>query len=380
MTSTSRGNRTDPHRPGSIVPAEYTYVMSYALPTMAGGFVPVPGFRYDCVLDHAHERNGKTIMGEHDGSGRCCARAHRNSGALYAELGGIANCTICGARYGMGDIWLHVPSGEHIHLGHTCADKYEMLADRSQVELEMGRRKAAAAVQVKKTLNTEEREAFLAKHDGLAEDLVVDHRIINEIAGRFQQYRTLSEKQIALVRKLADEVRNPKPEEKHVPAPEGRVEVEGLVVSVKSYDSDYGVTVKMVVKVATPDGSWLVYVTVPSGLSGDSADGLKGCTVRFSATLKRGRDAHFALGKRPTKASIVNDPGTARVAQREVERKAAADKLVAEAAATAFHMQACDEVIAKVVAGEVEKGEAAAAWLETRKGELMAKWLSGGAS
>lgn len=358
MTSkTRRGDRTDPHRPGSIVPAEYTYVMSYALPTMAGGIFPIPGFRFDCVLDKTYtdSKTKKIVMGEHDGSGRCCARAHRQSGAKYAELGGIANCTICGARYGMGDIWLHVPSGEHIHLGHTCADKYEMLADRSHVELEMGRRKAAAAVQVKKAQNEEEREAFLAKHEGLAEDLATGHRIVREIAERFAKFRSLSEKQIALVRKLADEARNPKPEEKHVPAPTGRVVIEGLVVSIKSYEGGYGWTTKMVVKVTATDGTWLVSCTVPSGLGSEAADGLKGCTVNFSATLKPGRDNWFAFGSRPTKASIVNDPGAARKAKREAAFKIAST-----------------EAVEKNKAGTLAPGEALD-YVEARVAELMAR-------
>lgn len=304
--------RTDPHRPGAIVPGEYEYVFSYSGATMSGGH-PIPSWGVNCEMDRRTETKtpeGKTVItnGKHNLNGLCCIIGMGVAGHRFAEQGCTCQCSICGTAYVYGDVWKHLPSGEHIHVGHNCADKYSMLADRSKFELGRMRREAAAAVQIQKARNDEERKEFLDAHPGLEADLAIEHRIITDIAQKFVQYRSLSDKQIAFVHKLAEEVRNPappKPEEQHVPAPEGRLMVRGVVLSVKSYASDYGDTLKMLVKVTTPAGIWLAWGTVPSALlSGEGA--LRGSEVEFSAELRRGKDAHFALYKRPTQASIVS--------------------------------------------------------------------------
>ena len=56
----------------------------------------------------------------------------------------------------------------------------------------------------------------------------------------------------------------------------------------------------MTVKVTTADGVYLVWSTVPAAINPRRGD-----RVRFTATLSRGRDSHFAFGKRPSKASIL---------------------------------------------------------------------------
>jgi hypothetical protein len=140
------------------------------------------------------------------------------------------------------------------------------------------------------------------------------------MAQRFKTSCQLSDKQVAFALKLADEVRNPPPAERHVAAPieEGRQVVRGRVVSLKVHEGHYGDTLKMTVKIETPDGSWLVWGTCPSAIAGDHlTDGdvnapremvagvERGDEVEFSAKLKPGRDEHFALFSRPTKATIV---------------------------------------------------------------------------
>jgi hypothetical protein len=188
-----------------------------------------------------------------------------------------------------------------------------MLADRSAFELERGRAMAAAATAIIREEKREAREAFLCSYDGLADDLQVEHRIIADIRERFVKTATLSPKQVALVRKLAHEVRNPKPPEVHVPAPEGRVTFEGTVVSMKVYENHYGETVKLVVKMATEQGTWLCYVTKPANWNfpegwPSTASVERGDVVELTATLKHGRDPHFAIGKRPTNARLVSRP------------------------------------------------------------------------
>lgn len=157
------------------------------------------------------------------------------------------------------------------------------------------------------------RAACLAAHPGLEEALKVEHETIKDIGDKLEAYGEVSEKAIALVFMLAERAR-----EKHVPAPTGRVPVRGLLVSKKSVDSDWGTAIKGTVKVATPEGVWLAWGTVPSSLLyyGERAE--VGDVIEFTATLKPGRDAHFALWSRPTKARVVERSAKNAAALAEV--------------------------------------------------------------
>lgn len=79
---------------------------------------------------------------------------------------------------------------------------------------------------------------------------------------------------------------------------EGKVTVEGVIVSFKTVDSGFGETVKMLVQC---DG-YRVYGTCPKALDEAQA----GDKVQFNATVtKSNKDASFGTYSRPTKASII---------------------------------------------------------------------------
>ncbi len=284
--------RTDIHRPSEIVPADYEYVFSYDL----GGSGPFdPAINVNCAVGWTR--------GPHAPNGRCCVFGLKTIAKVaWAPTGSTGKCSVCGANYRYGDVWRH-KDGEHIHIGHDCADKYSLLADRSAYELEAGRRDRAKAVQVQRAKNDQERTDFLAQYPGLEEALKVDHEIVRDIASRFVQYRSLSEKQVALVFKLAEEVRNPRPareEEKKAVAPLGRQTFTGIVVSKKGHAGNFGWTQKLTVKVATPEGVWLAWITEPAAVVTE-----KGDKVEVTATLEAGREAHFVFGKRPRVKIVV---------------------------------------------------------------------------
>lgn len=309
--------RTDLHRPGAIIPGEYEYVFSYQMPTTDGGH-PVPSFGLDCEVDYRIEIVSGQDKGRHEpgkhSSDTCCVARLRTVGATFATNGGSGKCTVCSTWYVYGDVWHHTPSDEYIHIGHNCADKYSLLVNRSKYEMDMRRRDAARAKVIITAKNKEERNAFLAQHEGLAADLELadKHYILSDLAVKFNTYKTLSEKQVALVRKLANEVRNPAPEEKNVPAPTGKMSVKGKVVSCKLRESQFGSVWKMTVKVSGPDGVWLCWGTCPSTFINEAMErqngmwDLRGAEVEFTATLQAGRDAHFAIFKRPTKPVLIS--------------------------------------------------------------------------
>ncbi len=291
--------RTDPHRPGAIVPAHYRYVFSYNCATTDGGW-PIPSCGINCELDRrVTNADGSVTNGAHDADGECCQIGLLQSGKTVKT--GPGKCSVCGAHFVYGDVWEHEPTGEYIHLGHDCAAKYSMLADRSAWELADARARHNAAVQGLRAAKALRVAEFLDAHPGLSQAFEVEHEIIGDIKAKLREYGSISPKQIALVMRLADETRNPRAPEATVPAPIGKQSFRGTVVSTKAYDSDYGTQIKMTVKVTTPQGVWLAWGTAPAACLADSCNhgGLKGCEVEIKTTLKAGRDAHFAIMGRP---------------------------------------------------------------------------------
>ncbi|NIO74892.1 MAG: hypothetical protein GTN69_03155, partial [Armatimonadetes bacterium] len=173
--------RTDPHRKGAIVPGEYEHVLHYNLATTQDNW-PVPSFRVNCELDGRHkDADGKWVNGEHRPDGMCCVVGLLHIAKVkWAEHGNTGKCTACGSRFVYGEVWKHIPTGEHIHLGHICGSKYGMLVDRSAFELEAGRRAQAIATQLRREQNEKDRAEFLADHPGLAEALETDHHIVRD--------------------------------------------------------------------------------------------------------------------------------------------------------------------------------------------------------
>lgn len=280
--------RTDIHRPGAIVPSAYTYIDSYALPS--GGEDPDPGYNHREVRAFCEATNQPVI-------------------------GTLGKCGICGAAFRYGDVWEH-SAGDLVHVGHDCADKYAMLARRPGFDAALAALKRARAARIEAEAGKVRLERFCVTVPGLAEAFEVDHYIIKDVAARLRQCGAISPKQVAMVLKIAREEterakRPAEPSERHVTAPEGRVVVRGRVVSKKVVESIYGETLKMTVKVETPEGTWLAWGTCPGSIAyiqpkdGPAYCVERGDTVEFRATLTRGRDSHFALFKRPTNAAIV---------------------------------------------------------------------------
>jgi hypothetical protein len=327
LTSATKGNetsspRTDVHSPSNIIPAHYSHILSYNLPSSQDGW-PVPSSGINCELDYRNPETGEN--GKHSQDGLCCIIGIRHiaKGVFGGKWDSTGKCSVCGANFVYGDVWRHGPTGEFVHQGHTCAAKYEMLADRSAWELKLGRLQAAAAKAVIRARNEEERREFLSANPGLEAALALKdkHSILADLGDKFSIYRGLSEKQVALALKLAHEVNNPEAAEPTVPAPiqSVRQTFRGVVVSVKDQEGQYGTSWKVTVKVQTDAGVWLAWGTLPASIldanraQGRTARALKGAVLEMTATLKPGRDAHFALMDRP-KGSIVAEPPAPAVA------------------------------------------------------------------
>jgi len=301
--------RTDIHRPGAIVPSEYEPVLYYSGATSDGGW-PVPSDGINCELDRRHEikgADGKTtvVNGKHDEDGLCCVIGLIHVAKVkFAATGGTQKCSVCGAWFVYGQVWKHVLTGEHIHLGHDCADKYELVSNDPEWTAQLAMLKQRRAAYIEHLMREKRLETAYVRTPGLEDALSLDHPITIDLKDKLRRFGELSASQIDLAFRLrADSYCPERPDEIHVPAPEGRMTVRGVLVSKKSYDSAYGTTIKGTIKVRTDDGVWLAWGTLPSKLL-DARPEI-GAIVEITATLKRGRDAHFAIYSRPTGGKVL---------------------------------------------------------------------------
>lgn len=277
--NTADTKRTDCHRRGSFVPDLYTFVAAYYLGK--GG--------RKSVVDARGRITEWTASDE---------AADWKAEIVYGDFG---KCGVCGAIFSYGEIWQQdgTCGREMVHIGHDCAEKYNMVSgtDWTAAKDEVRRRAKAAKTEAR---NSAERTRIEAAYPGLMAAFECSHYIVRDIKRRFET-STISDKQAELVLKIAaDEAAKAAAraaEPVAPPAPEGRVTVEGEVLSVRVDDSPYGAVRKMLVKAS--DG-WRCWGTAPSGLVAE-----RGAKVRFTATLNPVQDRKepgFAFFKRPVAA------------------------------------------------------------------------------
>jgi hypothetical protein len=243
--------------------------------------------------------------------------------------GDHAKCGHCGTHIRYSALLVRDDAKEFIHVGEQCLDN----RFRSLTAAEFKRLRETARLN-RERANAEERiDALVEKHPILQRllnngDDVKANTFLVDVRRKFFENGRLTDRQIAAVEGAfnRDEQRKQWAREKSerqekwaaekaalraagVEAPEGRVEVEGEIVSVKWHETPigYGRRVagchKIVVKT---DAGWSCWATLPSELSSE-ADSAKGRRIKFTATLTRSdRDSTFAFGKRPTGAAFLN--------------------------------------------------------------------------
>jgi len=228
--------------------------------------------------------------------------------------GSITNCGHCGARIRYSAILAREDIKEYIHVGEVCLDnRFQSL---TAAEFQRLRREAK--------LNRE-RADLEERIDSLIEQHPILQRLLNgegqspflaDVRRKFVERGRLSDRQIEAVQRAFDgearraqweAARRARAEELRasgVEAPEGRVQVEGKVISSKQHGSWFGHRYFESTKVTIlHDSGWKCWVTLPESLSGEEPVGRR---VRLTATLKKSdRDPAFAFGKRPSNAEYV---------------------------------------------------------------------------
>jgi hypothetical protein len=288
--------RTDEHKPSSIIPEDYEYVAQEVFPSPSFGSI----IGCQIVMDL-----------------RAKIQAHMNrTGGTYSghEHGG--NCMVCGSVNAIYTVlFYHAKSNTYVRMGQDCAMKCEMgdpeafRTFRTQIQ-----------DAVKRNAGKAKAEALL-NQQGLSEAWTIflatdrtgwryEENTILDIVWKLVQYGSLSDKQFSFLGTLLQKIGNRAAEDARRAAelanakdcPEGRMEILGTILTTKTQESQYGITLKMLVKA---DDGWKVWGTVPSSIAGEDERGLKGRRIQFSATIQRSKDdPKFGFFKRPTCAKM----------------------------------------------------------------------------
>lgn len=229
-------------------------------------------------------------------------------------------CNRCGDADGYIAQYNHVQGGTCFECGGyggPWVTVKEATATYKRRDADKRRRDAKKAAKVNKV--AADCAAFLTAHPELAGMGDSEHYIVSDMFDRLSRFGSLSDKQVELAARILRETAEREAQRAAEraaaePAPTGRVEVIGEVISIKRYEDNYsfhgGITYKMTVKA---DAGYRVSCTVPSDLRpgvttvdyGDEVSALRGRRVAFTATLTPSEDdATFAKAKRPTKARI----------------------------------------------------------------------------
>lgn len=276
--------RTDIHSPKNFDPTRYTFVGHIYL-----GSEPA------------------ILMALRDDSRTRDAWVALNTSTYKGNWEDKRTCDHCGTSFMYGAVFRH-ENGEAIVVGHQCANNAFGYDSRRDYDLRRFMRRVDQAKH-QAAMEIQAQNFIIINH--LADDLETSHYIINDLKGYLLKYGSLSDKQVALVRKIAAEQRGRMADmeaEKATRAPVicGKIRVCGKVLSTKTVDHGFGYTLKMLVK---DDRGFVVWGAVPAALR-DALDGrptweLKGWTVCFTAVVERSKDDEtFGFFKRPRKVEI----------------------------------------------------------------------------
>jgi hypothetical protein len=265
--------RNDAHLPSKLVPADYTHVMSFVYPSEGLPF----------------------------GFGVVQLNALKASAPFFRKPSGKSGCAICGAHYLSGDVFFHAPTGQHIEVGWECGDKLNAHIDRSETVQGAQRGKQENLLRLERERRKEEAEQFCLANEGLKEALLLDHPITKDLAASLAKWGCLSEKQVALALKLVKDAATPPKAKADVP--EGKQTLVGKLIKIKYVDSNFGVSVKMLVEVETSTGFFRIYGTKPSALPSSTP---AGTMLSFTAAVDRSEDdPSFGFFARPTKLVVL---------------------------------------------------------------------------
>lgn len=289
--------RTDIHRPSAIQPSEYDYVAFECIPSSG-----------DPLGDAMYQLEERARI-----------RAHMDrTGGTYSNHAHGGNCMVCGNANAIYTVLFHhEPTNVYVRMGQDCASKTEMSYDEgafNRFRARMNDVRLAIAGKAKAKAKLEDAGASRAwaiwDQPGVPETRYEESTII-DIVSKLVRYGSISEKQMAFIKRLLDKIDDRAGIEARraaetaaaapVPMSEDRIIVEGEVLSNKVVETDFGTMHKILIRA---DAGWKVYGTAPS----DIRDAQKGERVSFTARVtKSNDDEKFGFFSRPAKGKFLED-------------------------------------------------------------------------
>lgn len=232
--------------------------------------------------------------------------------APYTFMGCISQksgCQFCGTGI-LHQYWLCSSDGNNFYVGSDCILKSE---DSGLINI-VKREKSAKAKEKREEKRQSAAELRQAQWASQAELLKVtwlqdhldcvsilewaksDNAIAKKLYDSFNQWGSLSDKQVEFLTNLYDKAQN------HViksDCPTGKITIEGTIVGYKSTQTQFGLVLKMIVE---SNEGYRVFGTSPSSLN----QATKGDKVRFNATVQPSNDdSYFGFFSRPTQGEII---------------------------------------------------------------------------
>lgn len=220
-------------------------------------------------------------------------------------------CHHCGASIRYYAILLHLPTHSTIVVGETCLERFNLSSPAFQAM-----RQASAAARADRRIRGLVHQ-FLEIHPDLSwldakplPNIYAGNPFLADVARKLRQYGNLSTKQVEAIRKAMARIAKPEEKEEEITAPvlTGKQIITGTVLSTKYVESQFGGSLKMLVR---DDRGFKVWGSVPRSLTqGD--DGFysqlaNDTRVKFTATVEVSNDDPcFGFFKRPTKAEAIS--------------------------------------------------------------------------
>jgi hypothetical protein len=297
-------SRTDCHSPSKFDPSQYEYAYMLDLnPDRQAIGVPDPNYLQYC---------------------RDAIQRFRTGPRPASPKRGIGQCEHCGAHFLYGAIFLHLPTGEYIQVGNTCADEAFGHSSRRSYDLQKAKDRARAARhKVKMQAQALRFLRGFPRVDAILSAFSDRHPILDDIAASLARRGDLSSKQIALVLKLGREIASEaidptagvippceycrsvdhKSEDctNRIKAPTGKAKAIGRIVHTRVDEGYYGSTIKGLF--VSNDG-WKAWLTVPRAwldhtINMDRSD-VADVSFTLSGTFEPSeKDPYFAFVRRP---------------------------------------------------------------------------------
>jgi hypothetical protein len=233
----------------------------------------------------------------------------------------MGSCHFCGT--GIANVYVIESSdGVRSDVGCECVNKTSDVGLTTTVkkmkrdhDRTLRQKRKVAKREAQAVKSAADADAFIAEIDGLKEALETDHYIIRDIAAKLKYWGSISEKQIELIFKIADQKKQ-RDEQVFISVPieDGRQTVVGKVVSAKwtMVGTSWNPVdvLKAMIIVDTPEGQWKTWGTIPASITDkfpiDTAANIKGSMVQFDAKLKLAtNDNTMSFYSRPTKGKLL---------------------------------------------------------------------------